>query len=61
MPYFLPSFVALLTLDSIWGIADGSRTIGVDAEIVCYAILDVMAKPIFGFWLLFTHDASSAT
>ncbi|KAI4124969.1 MAG: hypothetical protein LQ347_005527 [Umbilicaria vellea] len=45
----------------IWGIADGSRTIGVDAEIVCYAILDVMAKPIFGFWLLFTHDATSAT
>ena len=42
---------------SIWGIADGSQTIGVDAEIVAYAVLDVLAKPVFGFWLLFTHDA----
>jgi len=45
----------------IWGIADGSRTIGVDAEIVAYAVLDVLAKPVFGFWLLFTHDASPST
>ncbi|MCJ1406849.1 hypothetical protein MMC19_000919, partial [Ptychographa xylographoides] len=41
----------------IWGIADGSHNINVDAEIVSYAILDVLAKPVFGFWLLFTHDA----
>jgi len=45
----------------IWGIADGSRRIGVDAEIVSYAVLDVLAKPIFGFWLLFTHDAMPST
>lgn len=31
----------------------------VDAEVVCYAILDVLAKPIFGFWLLTTHDKMS--
>lgn len=42
---------------SIWGIADGSRNIDVNAEIVAYAILDVLAKPVFGFWLLFTHDS----
>ena len=47
----------LLTLKSIWGIADGSRNINVDSEIVAYAVLDVLAKPVFGFWLLFTHDA----
>lgn len=45
----------------IWGIADGSRNIGVDAEIVSYAILDVLAKPVFGFWLLFTHDSMPQT
>ncbi|KAL2054023.1 hypothetical protein ABVK25_005562 [Lepraria finkii] len=45
----------------IWGIADGSRNINVDAEIVAYAVLDVLAKPVFGFWLLFTHDAMSGT
>lgn len=42
---------------SIWGIADGSRNIGVDEEIIAYAVLDVLAKPVFGFWLLFTHDS----
>jgi len=45
----------------IWGIADGSRNINVDAEIICYAVLDVLAKPVFGFWLLFTHDAMPET
>lgn len=45
----------------VWGLADGSRNVGVDAEIVAYAILDVLAKPVFGFWLLFTHDSMPST
>ncbi|MCJ1463719.1 hypothetical protein MMC07_002328 [Pseudocyphellaria aurata] len=45
----------------IWGIADGSRRVDVDAEIIAYAVLDVLAKPVFGFWLLFTHDSFSST
>lgn len=40
----------------VWGIGDGARHISVDAEIVAYAILDVLAKPVFGFWLLLTHE-----
>lgn len=47
--------------DSVWGLADGSRNLGVDAEIVSYAVLDVLAKPVFGFWLLFTHDAMATS
>jgi len=39
----------------VWGIGDGARKWSVDAEIVAYAILDVLAKPVFGFWLLFAH------
>lgn len=39
----------------VWGIGDGSRKMSVDAEIICYAVLDVLAKPVFGFWLLLTH------
>lgn len=27
----------------------------IDQEIIAYAVLDVLAKPIFGAWLLFTH------
>ena len=48
-----------LIRDSIWGVADGSRIASVDAEIIAYAVLDILAKPVFGFWLLFTHDSMS--
>lgn len=50
-----------LTEHSIWGIADGSRNIDVNAEIIAYAVLDILAKPVFGFWLLFTHDNFAST
>lgn len=39
----------------VWGFADGAHKWSVDAEIISYAILDVLAKPVFGFWLLFAH------
>jgi bacteriorhodopsin len=39
----------------VWGLADGARRVGVDGEIVAYAILDVLAKGVFGAWLLVTH------
>jgi bacteriorhodopsin len=45
----------VLTKFSIWGVADGSRILSVNQEIIAYAVLDVLAKPVFGFWLLFTH------
>jgi bacteriorhodopsin len=40
----------------VWGIGDGARKLSVDGEILSYAVLDVLAKPVFGFWLLFSHD-----
>lgn len=39
----------------VWGIADGSRKASVNDEIIAYAVLDVLAKPVFGFWLLISH------
>jgi len=45
----------------IWGVADGARILSVDGEIIAYAVLDVLAKPGFGFWLLFTHDAMASS
>lgn len=42
----------------VWGLGEGSRTWSVDGEIIAYAILDVLAKPVFGFWLLFAHARS---
>ena len=41
--------------------ADGARIANVDTEIISYAVLDVLAKPVFGFWLLFTHDSMAST
>jgi len=39
----------------VWGISDGAQKWSVDTEIISYAVLDVLAKPVFGFWLLFAH------
>lgn len=46
----------MLIISSVWGVADGSRIASVDAEIIAYAVLDVLAKPVFGLWLLLTHS-----
>lgn len=40
----------------VWGIANGAHRVNVDGEIIVYAVLDVLAKGVFGFWLLLTHD-----
>jgi bacteriorhodopsin len=44
----------------VWGIGTGGRKMTVDSEIIAYAVLDILAKPVFGFWLLFTHAKSSS-
>lgn len=44
----------------IWALGVGSDKLSVDSEIIVYAILDVLAKAVFGFWLLTTHARSAA-
>jgi bacteriorhodopsin len=39
----------------VWAIADGTRRVSVNTEIIVYGVLDVLAKGVFGAWLLFTH------
>lgn len=46
---------------SVWGIADGARKVNVDGEIIAYAVLDILAKPVFGIWLLLTHMSMPET
>lgn len=36
-------------------IGDGARRSTVDDEIIALAVIDILAKPIFGFWLLFAY------
>lgn len=45
----------------VWGVGDGARRLSVDAEVLSYAILDVLAKPVFGFWLLIAHQRMPAS
>jgi hypothetical protein len=37
-------------------IGDGARKDTVDREIIVLAVVDILAKPIFGFWLLFAYS-----
>ncbi|PSK34265.1 Opsin-1-like protein [Elsinoe australis] len=55
------TFVIWTVYPIVWGIADGARIANVDQEIIAYAILDVLAKPIFGAWLLYTHATMPET
>jgi bacteriorhodopsin len=45
----------------VWAVADGSRRASVDTEIMLYAVLDVLAKPVFGLWLLLSHRSVPET
>lgn len=38
-----------------WGLSEGGNVIHPDSEAIFYSILDVLAKPIFGFLLLWGH------
>lgn len=38
-----------------WGLSEGSGLLDVDQEIAFYAVLDVLAKGVFGLWLLTGH------
>jgi bacteriorhodopsin len=42
-------------LFSVWGVAALARRTSVDTEILVYAVLDILAKPVFGLWLLVSH------
>jgi len=39
-----------------WGLCEGGNVISPDSEAVFYGILDLFAKPVFGFMLLFGHQ-----
>ena len=38
-----------------WAITEGTRKVSVDTEIIIYAVLDILAKVVFGAWLLGAH------
>ncbi|KAK2073429.1 hypothetical protein P8C59_007714 [Phyllachora maydis] len=38
-----------------WGLAEGGNVIHPDSEAIFYGVLDIIAKPVFGFMLLLGH------
>ncbi|KAG9244523.1 hypothetical protein BJ878DRAFT_421210 [Calycina marina] len=44
----------------VWGVTEGTRNWSVDTEIIAYAVLDILAKPVFAFWLIFAYGKKSA-
>ncbi|KAI1078963.1 FDD123 protein [Whalleya microplaca] len=38
-----------------WGLGEGGNVIHPDSEAIFYGILDICAKPVFGFLLIFLH------
>jgi len=55
------TFILWTVYPIIWGLSEGAHVVNVDTEIIAYAVLDILAKPVFGFWLLFTHDSMAST
>ncbi|KAK2771435.1 hypothetical protein FQN53_004988 [Emmonsiellopsis sp. PD_33] len=53
------ALVVLLVYPVIWAASSNARRMSIDAEIVVYAILDVLLQGIFGYWLLISHDSIS--
>jgi len=43
-----------------WGVSEGANVIHPDSEAIFYGILDLIAKPVFGFMLLFGHKNITA-
>lgn len=41
----------------IWILYDGAKVMDPDAEAIVHTVLDILAKVVFGFVLLFSHDA----
>jgi len=49
------TLVVWLAYPVIWALAEGTRVLSVNHEIIAYAVLDVLAKGVFGVWLLITY------
>jgi len=55
------SLAVLAAYPIVWGIAPLARKTSVDTEIIIYAVLDILIKPVFGLWLLTSHRAIAET
>ncbi|KAK2843933.1 hypothetical protein FQN49_005927 [Arthroderma sp. PD_2] len=50
------SLAVMLIYPIIWAISNNARKMSIDAEIIVYAILDILLQAGFGYWLVVSHD-----
>lgn len=55
----IPRFVLLLQM--VWATGDGSQAQTPDQETICYTVLDIISKVVFGFVLVFSGSALDAS
>lgn len=60
-PLLAFTFILWAVYFVIWGLAEGSRRISVDAEVIAYSVLDILTKGVYGFWLLFAYKQIAAS
>ncbi|KAL2163228.1 hypothetical protein VTH06DRAFT_5284 [Thermothelomyces fergusii] len=51
------SLAVLAAYPIAWAITTLARRTDVNTEIIVYAVLDLLTKPVFGLWLLISHRA----
>jgi len=44
----------------LWAIGDGAGKWDVDTGVIAFAVLDILAVPVFGFWLIIQHATRNA-
>jgi bacteriorhodopsin len=49
------TFIIWTVYPIIWAVGSGARKMSINAEVITYAVLDVLAKAGFGAWLLTTQ------
>ncbi|KAF3480602.1 uncharacterized protein GIQ15_05949 [Arthroderma uncinatum] len=50
------SLVIMLVYPIIWAISNNARKMSINAEIISYAVLDILLQGAFGYWLIVSHD-----
>jgi len=55
------SLTLWLAYPIVWAIATLGKRTTVDTEILIFAVLDLLVKPVFGFWLLVSNRALAET
>jgi bacteriorhodopsin len=55
VPLGIFAFILWTLYPIFWALGDGAGKWSVDVGIIAFAVLDILAVPVFGFWLILTH------